>query len=85
MAKRKVNARKKATKKPRKKAPARKARPKVKASQPIDRDERRFRIEDDMRTLARAEEVRSSPERLTAVQKELQRLTRVAGGAKNGS
>lgn len=58
----------------------------MKAAQSISSHERDWRAEDDMRTLARAEEIKRDPARLKAAQKKarekLDELQAVASGAK---
>lgn len=76
-------ARKKASKADSKKAAPRKKKS-IRASLPSDPNERRFQIEDDMRTLSCAEEVRSTPARLRAVKQEIRRMFRVARGTSDG-
>ncbi len=58
----------------------------MKAAQSISSHERDWRAEDDMRTLARAEEIKRDPARLKAAQKKarekLEELQSVANGTK---
>jgi hypothetical protein len=59
--------------------------PKNKAAAMLAKSEADWRVEDDMRTLARAAEIRKDPKRLAAAQKlakeKLLELAAVAGGS----